>query len=44
MGSLVVTSKKRIQGQKYKLHGVTWRGYRLLRNIKGNIGESLIDT
>ncbi len=44
MGSLVVTSKKRIQGQKYNLHGLTWRGYRLLRNIKANIGELLIHT
>jgi hypothetical protein len=39
----VVTSKKRIEGKKYKLKGVTWRGYRWVRNIKGNIGESLID-
>ncbi len=44
MGSLVGTSKKRIEGQKYKLHGLTWRGYRLLRNIKANLGQWLIDT
>jgi hypothetical protein len=39
---IIVISKKRIEGEKYNLHGVTWRGYRLLRNIKANVGQSLI--
>jgi len=39
----VVSSKKRMEGEKYMLKGVTWRGYRGVRNIKANIGESLID-